>query len=85
MNSPVCELVRLVTSHRLHCGDDPVMSWMMENAQALYDNTGNVKIDRRDRNCKVDAVISLAEAIGVAGLCEESKGSIYETRGALLI
>jgi phage terminase large subunit-like protein len=84
MNSPTCELVRLVTSHQLHCGDDPVIAWMMENAQALYDNTGNIKCDRRDRNCKIDGVIALIEAIGVSGLCDETT-SIYETRGALLI
>lgn len=84
MNSPVNEMVRLIISHQLHFGNDPVMGWMMENAQAIHDSCGNVRIDRQNRNCKVDAVVSLAEAIGVAGLCEK-KESVYKSRGLIVL
>lgn len=84
MNSPCKELQRLVASGQLHHGANPVLSWMANNALAVYDSNSNVKIDRRDRNRKVDGVVSLAMAIGVAGLCEPQK-SVYQSRGALVI
>lgn len=45
--------------------NNPVLTRCISNAIPIYDPAGNVKLDKRRRNMRIDAAIALAMAIGV--------------------
>jgi phage terminase large subunit-like protein len=63
LSSPTREAERLIVGHLLRHNANPVLKWMIDNCSTSRDSTGNVKIDRRSRNAKVDGVSALIDAI----------------------
>jgi phage terminase large subunit-like protein len=56
---------------------------MAKNVALRMDPAGNVKIDKGKSREKVDGMVALAEALGVAIKQATAQASIYESRGLL--
>lgn len=82
MSAPSKELERLVKDSRLRHGGDPVARWMASNVCTEEDAAGNIKPSKGKSGEKIDGIVALVMALGVAikgGLTE--KRSVYEERG----
>ena len=85
MNAPTKELERLVVAGKLNHGDNPVYRWAAGNAVVEMDAAGNIKISKRKSTEKVDPIIALVEAIGVAMVAPGPAVSCYETEDLIVL
>lgn len=84
LSGPAKELERLVAEGLLDHSLDPVLRWMAENVEVVYDRNANplpVKADGSQRN-HIDGIMGLIMALA-QGLVDQRGPSIYETAGAL--
>lgn len=66
--APALELLEAdLLNGRLQHGNHPVLSMCAANAVALSDPAGNRKLDRARANGRIDGMVALAMALGVAG------------------
>jgi phage terminase large subunit-like protein len=64
---------RLALSARLDAGGHPVMRWGIENVQYRQDDAGNIKPSKAKASEKIDHIVALIMALGVAHLGEEEQ------------
>lgn len=64
MTAPMKELERLVLSHELNHGDDPVLKWMASNLVAKEDEAHNLKPDKKNSQEKIDGIVAILMGIG---------------------
>lgn len=82
MTAPSKELERLMLSHKLRHGDNPILRWMIANVAAETDSAGNIKPSKKVSTERIDGVVSLIMAIGRVLVFDEEV-SVYETRGLI--
>jgi len=63
LSPPTKELERLVTAGLVRHGGHPVLEWMAENAMAVQDAAGNIKIDKSRSRDRIDGIAALINAI----------------------
>jgi len=84
MASPTKELLRLVLERKLWHGGNPVLRWMADNLTVEMDAAGNVKPSKKKSREKIDGMVA-----GIMGLDRalrnESRPSVYETRGLIVL
>jgi len=82
MNEPTKELEKLVINHGLVHFGNPVLRWMVSNANAVYDPAGNVKLSKptKDSPLKVDGVIALVMAYGLSIASKTEEKSVYDLK-----
>ena len=66
MSAPMKFLESLVTDRKLRHGGHKVLRWMAGNVAASQDAAGNVKPDKAKSTEKIDGVVSLVMALGIA-------------------
>ena len=78
MNEPTKALMRMVLEHKLNHFANPVLRWMAANAQAQEDPAGNIKLVKpnKDSPLKVDGLIALVMAYGMAMVAEEPEAPL---------
>lgn len=81
MAAPTKELERLAVEGKIRHGGNPVLRWMNKNVAIRMDPAGNMKIDKAKSAEKVDGMVALAMALGVAIGVGAARPSVYETRG----
>jgi phage terminase large subunit-like protein len=76
----------VLIEHKLKHGGSPVMRWQASNLIVQRDEAGNRKPDKRRSFDKIDGVVSLIMAVGVASRSKDEKPfvSVYESRGLLV-
>lgn len=81
MNEPTKKLEEDVIAHRIIHFGNPVLRWMVSNANTMEDPAGNIKLAKpqKDSQQKIDGVIALVEAYGRALIASPSEKSVYET------
>ena len=84
MSAPMKELEKLILSHKLAHGNNPVLAWMADNLVAAVDPAGNIKPDKQRSIEKIDGMVALIMALDRA-LRHDDGGSIYEDRGILTL
>jgi len=86
MSPAMKELERLVASHKIAHGDNPVLTWMADNLIAITDPAGNIKPDKAKSKEKIDGIVALLMGLD-RGLRNqgEATSSVYETRGPVMI
>jgi phage terminase large subunit-like protein len=84
MSPPMKELERLILSHRLAHGNNPVLNWMADNLVAREDPAGNIKPDKERSIEKIDGMVALIMALDRA-IRHGSNRSIYEERGLIVL
>ena len=76
------ELLNARIAHGMH----PVMTMCAVNAVVTRDAAGNRKLDKHKATGRIDGMVGLAMAFGVAGTQTEDTGpSVYEERGILML
>ena len=83
MSEPLKQIERLALEHLLAHGGNEVMRWMASNSRLVPDSKENYRVEKRDREKKVDGIIALAMAVAVYPF-ETEFTSVYE-RGGLFI
>ncbi|HUT60360.1 MAG TPA: terminase TerL endonuclease subunit [Phycisphaerae bacterium] len=81
MNSPTKELEKLVLSKRILHGGNPVMRWMASNAAVETDAAGNLKPSKARSTERIDGIVALIMALGVATAAGQKGPSVYESKG----
>lgn len=72
--------------HRFRHGGHPVLTMCAANAIIVQDAAGNRKMDKSKSTGRIDGMVSLAMAVGVAMGPDEQEGpSVYEGRGLLMV
>lgn len=66
MSPPMKELERLVLAGKICHGNNPVLTWMMDNLIARMDPAGNIKPDKEKSKEKIDGVVALIMALDLA-------------------
>ena len=84
MAAPTSELDRLVGRRAILHGGHPIARWMAGNCVPEMDAAGNVKPSKRRSREKIDGIVALIMAIGVASDPKhQKKQSVYEERGLI--
>ncbi len=68
---------------RIHHGNNPVLTMCASNAIVTPDAAGGRKLDKSKSTGRIDGMVALAMALGMAFRGEEEAESIYEERGVL--
>lgn len=77
MSPTTKELERLVLGKKIRHGNNPVLTWMMDNVVARTDPAGNIKPDKQRSKEKIDGVVALIMALDQA-LRGEADGATNE-------
>jgi phage terminase large subunit-like protein len=59
MSPPMKELEKLILSHKLAFGNNPVLTWMADNLVATTDPANNIKPDKARSREKIDGMVAL--------------------------
>lgn len=87
LTAPCKELERCVINGTLDHGGNPVIEWMVSNAEVQTDVNGNIRPVRPEHgggSKKIDGVMALVFMIAVALTSNESP-SVYESAGSLTL
>lgn len=85
MSAPMKELNALILGERLHHFGCPVLRWMVSNVAVEQDAAGNIKPSKRRSKEKIDGVVALVNALGVAISNPVAPASVYQDRGLLTL
>jgi phage terminase large subunit-like protein len=69
-------------NERIRHGNNPVLKWCASNAMAVKDPAGNRKLDKIKSTGRIDGIVALAMALGVATATEPVGRSFWETAAA---
>lgn len=83
MAAPTKELFKLVAAGELRHAGHPVLRWMASNLAVKQDPAGNQKPNKATSGDRIDGIVALCMALGRAILTQD--GSVYDTRGALIL
>lgn len=84
MSPPMKELEKLILSHKISHGNNPVLNWMADNLVARVDPAGNIKPDKEKSREKIDGMVALIMALDRA-IRHGNAGSVYEERGLVVL
>jgi phage terminase large subunit-like protein len=85
MSAPTKELMKLVLEERIAHGGNEPLAWMADNVTVRTDPAGNIKPDKEKSTEKIDGIVALIMALDRALKHGGNGGSIYDTRGIILI
>jgi phage terminase large subunit-like protein len=83
MSPPMKELERLIRTHELEHGNNPVLTWMADNLVARQDPAGNIKPDKDASREKIDGMVALIMALDRAMRHQGGGQSVYAKRGLI--
>jgi phage terminase large subunit-like protein len=82
MSPPMRELERLIRTHDIEHGNNPVLTWMADNLVAIEDPAGNIKPSKEKSREKIDGMVALIMALDRAiRHGGNDNNSVYEERG----
>jgi phage terminase large subunit-like protein len=82
MSPPMRDLERLIRTHDIEHGNNPVLTWMADNLVAMEDPAGNIKPSKEKSREKIDGMVALIMALDRAIRHDGQNGkSVYEERG----
>lgn len=81
MTAPTKELEKLVMSGRLSSDRNPAIRWMAGNTAVETDAAGNLKPSKKKSTDRIDGMVALIMALGIAIGEPMKRKSVYETRG----
>lgn len=83
MSQPSKDFERLVLLGLIDAGGHPCLRWQIDHVTYAQDDAGNIKPSKKRSSEKIDGVVGLIEAVGVATAGVEDPASVYEGRGML--
>lgn len=85
MSPALRDLESEILNGRIAHGNHPVLTMCAANAVVQADPAGNRKLTKAKSSGRIDGMVALTMAFGVAPLHDEVEPSVYETRGALVL
>lgn len=85
MSSPAKDIERLVMANAFHHGGHPVLRKHAQAVAVESDAAGNIKPAKDQSSIRIDLVVALVMAIGIAAKDVPETKSVYEERGALVL
>ncbi len=85
MSPPSKELMKLTLEKKLAHSGNPVLRWMMDNIYVKTDPAGNIKPDKEKSTEKIDGAVALIMALDRAIRNKGDDGSVYDSRGILVL
>jgi phage terminase large subunit-like protein len=85
MSPPMKELERLVMSHKIAHGNNPVLNWMADNVVIHLDAAGNIKPDKEKSREKIDGIVAMVMGLDRAMRSRGAVTSVYEGRGVRVL
>lgn len=85
LSAPTKELERMVMQRSLNHQGNPILTWMADNAMAIYDNNMNVRLSKKASKAKIDGIAALVNAIMMKLTDEGGDGSNYYANNELLV
>ena len=85
MTAPSKELEKLLASHDINHGGNPVLRWMASNVAAEHDAAGNIKPSKAKSTEKIDGIVSLVMGVARCMVRDSSGGSVYDEGGLFVI
>lgn len=85
MSPATKEFNRLWLGRKLIHGANPVLRWMAGNVAAEMDAAGNIKPSKGKSRERIDGIVAAIMAVGQRCSSEQSKVSVYESRGVVRI
>lgn len=85
MSPALRELEAEILNVRVAHGNHPVLTMCAANARVQTDPAGNRKLDKMRSTGRIDGMVALAMAFGVAPMESDGGPSVYETRGVLML
>ena len=88
MHDPVDRMLAMIKGAEFEHGNNPVLTWMADNLVVVADAAGNlkpVKPANPKSPKKIDGMVAFALAVGANDANPGDGGSVYETRGVLVI
>ncbi|RMD51720.1 terminase large subunit [Candidatus Parcubacteria bacterium] len=83
MSAPAKELLSLILQRKLTHGDNPVLRWMASNVAVEQDAAGNIKPSKKKSKEKIDGIVALVMALGIAAAAKQEQESVYNERGLI--
>lgn len=83
MSPPMKELERLIRTHQLEHGNNPILTWMADNLVASEDPAGNIKPDKEKSRERIDGMVALIMALDRAMRNQSNGKSVYDDRGLI--
>lgn len=77
MGGPSKEFERLVLNKRLVHGSHPVLNWNAANVAAEIDAAENVKPSKEKSSERIDGIVAVIMALGVASVARQVTGSLF--------
>lgn len=81
---PTMELKNLVLEGRIAHGGNPILRWMVGNAQVIVDVNGNERLTKKASTARIDGLAATINALGRASVAESSV-SVYQQRGVIAL
>ena len=85
MSAPMKEVEKVILSGHLIHNYNPVLFWMAGNVAAKTDPAENIKPDKDKSRERIDGIVALIMALGLAITTEPARPSIYEDRGFIIL
>ena len=88
MHDPVDGMLAMVRGAEFEHGNNPILTWMADNLVVISDAAGNLKPQKPENPKspkKIDGMVAFALAKGALDANGGDGGSVYETRGVLVI
>lgn len=85
MPRSISTLEELVLSGRLKVRKNPVLTWNSASAVLEQDATGNKKWEKRKSTGRIDGIVALCMAAGLADSAPVATASVYETRDPIVL
>lgn len=81
MNAPAKMLERLVLSNGFHHGGHPLLRRHAQAVAVETDAAGNIKPSKDKSTLRIDGIVALCDALGIAAKDKGPQTSVYEGRG----
>jgi len=85
MSEPTKEVLAMTKKHQFAHGGNPVLRWCANNLQVKIGANETVQPVKDRTYGRIDGMIGLIEAVGMATLTKPQKPSVYETRGLRML
>lgn len=85
MSPPTKELMKITLEKKVAHGGNPVLRWMMDNIFIKQDPAGNIKPDKEKSTERIDGAVALIMALDRTIRNQGSGGSVYDSRGILVL
>jgi phage terminase large subunit-like protein len=83
-NAPMKRFEGLLLERQFNHANNPVLGWMANNMVVRYDANMNMAPDKKSAKDKIDGIVALLMALGLAIVAEDKEG-IYNRRGILYV